>query len=279
MSYTDKRTMHLSFSKPLVIAILVDTNINYTKTTMKSLIVILFLLPSLVFGQQFLWSTAQEGELKDNDVTLIPIENVTDRVLSYYDFYEYYNDLSGFSKDGFEEFLKIDLKTANSIQWNSKMAYEEPTAFAFKGNDGRGSFVVILFLQKDNIDLIVFSNDIGQGSISANYGGRGKFVNWLHSFWKYGEKRGTALILEDRRFVVTPHIEDDGKQSDKIAVEIRADREGKIISARAGVRGTTISNNALYEKCERAALEAQLSRHDKAPPIQTGVIVFNFKMK
>lgn len=45
------------------------------------------------------------------------------------------------------------------------------------------------------------------------------------------------------------------------------------------IRGTTISNNALYEKCERAALGAQLNRLDKAPPVQTGVIVFNFKLK
>src|SRR5690554_3589534 len=55
-----------------------------------------------------------------------------------------------------------------------------------------------------------------------------------------------SLSLANRRFVVTPKIEDDGQQSGKIAVEVRVDRDGRIISARAGVRGTTISNNALY---------------------------------
>lgn len=88
-----------------------------------------------------------------------------------------------------------------------------------------------------------------------------------------------ALSLENRRFVVAPKIEDNGQQSGKIAVEVRVDRNGNIVSARAGVRGTTISNNALYEKCERAALGAQLNRLENAPPIQTGVIVFNFKLK
>jgi hypothetical protein len=88
-----------------------------------------------------------------------------------------------------------------------------------------------------------------------------------------------SLSLANRRFVVSPKIEDNGQQSGKIAVEVRVDRDGKIISARAGVRGTTISNNELYEKCERAALGAQLNRLDNAPPVQTGVIVFNFKLK
>lgn len=283
---------------------------------MKNLLVILFMLPSLAFGQQFLWSTAEVGEVKNKDVALIPIENVADKVLSYYDFYEYYYDLSGFSKDGFKEFLKIDPKTANSIQWDSTTQFEKPTAFAFKGNDGRGSFVVVMFMQKENIDLIIFSNDIGRGSVNASYGDREKFSNWFHSFWEYGEKSynhksndplsteylgydsnlelksiispnalytgkigDATLSLENRRFVVAPKIEDDGKKSGKVAVEVRVDREGKIISARAGVRGTTISNSDLYEQCERAALGAQLNRLDKAPPVQTGVIVFNFKLK
>lgn len=88
-----------------------------------------------------------------------------------------------------------------------------------------------------------------------------------------------SLSLENRRFVVSPKIEDNGQQFGKIAVEVRVDRDGKIISARAGVRGTTITNADLFEKCERAALGSQLNRLDKAPPVQTGVIVFNFKLK
>jgi len=103
--------------------------------------------------------------------------------------------------------------------------------------------------------------------LAANYGEGGS---------GFGD---ASLSLENRRFVRPPQIEDNGQQSGKVAVEVVVGRDGEIIQARAGVRGTTISNDALWDKCERAALGAQLNRLDQAPPRQTGVIVFNFKLR
>ncbi len=262
---------------------------------MKNFIAFLFMLPSLAFGQQFLWSTADIGKLKGVDINLVSIESVTDRVLDYYDFYEYYYDLSGFSREGLIELLKKDSKMANSIQWKPTTAFNEPTALAFKSNEGKGSIVIVLFAQKDNIDLILFSNTLGPGAIRKDYVDESKFLSWLKSFWDYEidptDRRSADYVehelrsgfvespvgLENRRFVVPPKIENIGKYSGKVAIEVRVDCDGKVISARAGVRGTTISNNTLYEQCERAVLGTQLNRIDKASPVQTGVIVFNFK--
>jgi len=103
--------------------------------------------------------------------------------------------------------------------------------------------------------------------LAANYGEGGS---------GFGD---ASLSLENRRFVRSPQIEDNGQQSGRVAVEVRVDRDGNIISARAGVRGTTLSNQTLWDKCERAALSAQLNRLEKAPPSQTGVIIFNFKLR
>ncbi|MFB5946720.1 hypothetical protein [Albibacterium profundi] len=260
---------------------------------MKNLLMILFMLPTFVFGQQFLWSTTNDGELKDKNINNISVDAVLDKVLSYYDFYNYYHDMTGFTIDGLKEFIETDPKAAKSIQWKPTMKFDKPTAFAFKGNDGYGSYVIVMLMQQENVDLLMFSNDIGQGVESTNYGHREKFISWFHSFWRYGEisytsEGGDPLLadygyattrLENRRFIVAPKIEDDGEFSGKVAVEIRVDREGKVLSARAGVRGTTISDNALYERCERAVLGAQLNQVEMAPSIQTGVIVFNFKLK
>lgn len=89
----------------------------------------------------------------------------------------------------------------------------------------------------------------------------------------------TSLSLENRRFVIPPRIEDNGQLAGRVAVEITVNRQGVIISARAGVRGSTLSDPVLWAKCEKAAMEAQLNQLEKAPQAQRGVIMFVFKVK
>lgn len=88
-----------------------------------------------------------------------------------------------------------------------------------------------------------------------------------------------SLSLENRRFVSPPRIEDKGQLAGRVAVEITVNRQGTIISARAGVRGSTLSDPSLWDKCEKAALGAQLNQLEKAPQTQRGVIMFVFKVK
>src|SRR3546814_451022 len=113
------------------------------------------MLPCYAFGQQFLWSTTEPAELKDSNVNLIAINHVAEKVMEYYDFYEYYYDLTGFSRDGFNAFLEKNAETANAIQWDPTVTFDGPTAFAFKANYGRGSVVIVMLLQNDNIELAV----------------------------------------------------------------------------------------------------------------------------
>jgi hypothetical protein len=87
------------------------------------------------------------------------------------------------------------------------------------------------------------------------------------------------LSLVRRQFVNFPRIEDDGQSSGKIAVEIRVDRNGEVIYARAGAKGTTLSDLKLWQKCERAVLGARLNQLESAPEVQQGVVVFNFKVR
>lgn len=89
----------------------------------------------------------------------------------------------------------------------------------------------------------------------------------------------TSLSLENRRFITPPRIEDNGQLAGRVAVEITVNRQGTIISARAGVRGSTLNDPVLWEKCEKAALGAQLNQLEKAPQTQRGIIMFVFKVK
>ncbi len=103
--------------------------------------------------------------------------------------------------------------------------------------------------------------------LAANYGSGGSgFGN-------------VALSLKSRRFTNLPRINDEGQLSGKIYVEIRVDKSGEVVYARAGVKGTTLSDQGLWRKCEQAVLGASLNQLESAPDVQIGVVVFNFKVK
>ncbi len=99
----------------------------------------------------------------------------------------------------------------------------------------------------------------------------------------YGEggsgNGGVSLSLASRRFVSLPSIQDEGQSSGKIAVEIRVDKTGIVQYARAGAKGTTLSDLKLWRKCEQAVLGAKLNQLDAAPELQIGTVVFNFKVR
>lgn len=90
---------------------------------------------------------------------------------------------------------------------------------------------------------------------------------------------GVGLSLTSRRFVNKPTIKDDGQKSGKIVVEIRVDKNGIVTSARAGARGTTLTDAVLWDKCEDAAMGSRFNTLESAPETQIGTLVFNFKVK
>jgi hypothetical protein len=82
-----------------------------------------------------------------------------------------------------------------------------------------------------------------------------------------------------RRFtnLVTP--QDDGQKTGKIAVRISINKEGVVVDAVPGVKGTTLQDLDLWAKCKAAVMGARLNQSDAAPDLQVGVVVFNFKVK
>lgn len=87
------------------------------------------------------------------------------------------------------------------------------------------------------------------------------------------------LDLKNRRFLSRPTVQDNGQSSGRVAVEILVDKNGEVVRARAGVKGTTLSDRSLWEKCERAVLGARLNQLESAPDVQIGTVIFNFKVK
>lgn len=62
-------------------------------------------------------------------------------------------------------------------------------------------------------------------------------------------------------------------------MRITINKQGLVVDAVAGVKGTTLQDLDLWAKCKAAVMGARLNQNDAAPDLQVGVVVFNFKVK
>jgi hypothetical protein len=87
----------------------------------------------------------------------------------------------------------------------------------------------------------------------------------------------TPIALRKFTNLVTP--QDDGLKTGKVAVRIKINKSGEVIDATPGVKGTTINDRELWQKCNDAIMDARLTQSESAPDVQIGIVVFNFKVK
>ena len=115
-------------------------------------------------SQQLLWTTASDAKEKK-----IPKSQVIIEILKQYDFYEYYIDATGYTQESFASLLKggngiTGSSSSKNPKVDSRLAgIKEPTIFAWKDNTGTGSLVMVLSIDGDNIDMLVFSNQYERG--------------------------------------------------------------------------------------------------------------------
>lgn len=83
--------------------------------------------------------------------------------------------------------------------------------------------------------------------------------------------------LSGRRFTRLPSFEDDFNENAKVAVDIRVDKNGNVISAVVNPRGTTTTNSTVRSIATRKAMQLKLNAGDEDE--QTGTILFDFKLK
>lgn len=83
--------------------------------------------------------------------------------------------------------------------------------------------------------------------------------------------------LSGRRFTRLPSFEDDFNENAKVAVDIRVDKSGNVISAVVNPRGTTTTNSNVRSIATRKAMQLKLNAGDEDE--QTGTILFDFKLK
>lgn len=109
-------------------------------------------------------------------------------------------------------------------------------------------------------------NPNGDPNASAYYG-TGKGLDGDGNYLLGGRK-----ALNKEKFV------QDCNEAGTVVVSIEVDRSGKVISATAGVRGTTNNSRCLLEPAKRAALATRFNSDDKAPAKQIGKIIYRFSL-
>lgn len=120
-------------------------------------------------------------------------------------------------------------------------------------------------------------NGDGTGNTAGNQGD--KDGDPLASNYGEGGSGFGNKPIELRRFSNLIVPKDDGQKTGKVAIRIYFNKDGQITRANQELRGSTITDTELVNKCIQAVLNSSLSRSDVGKDNQTGVVVFNFKVK
>lgn len=94
-----------------------------------------------------------------------------------------------------------------------------------------------------------------------------------------GSGNGTGGYgLNGRSLVSKGKVPQECNESGRVVVKVVVDRNGKVVSATPGVRGTTNNNPCLLEPAKKTAFMHKWNVDSNAPSQQIGFVVVNFKL-
>ena len=159
---------------------------------------------------------------------------------------------------------KVDDALANLLKGNSK-AGDGTTNNT--GNQGRanGNLNSGNYSNKGSGGGVGNGNGIGSGQGDGS--GSGK-----------GSGSGSGYALGNRKALSKPTPNYTCNEEGKVVVEISVNRSGQVISAKAGVQGTTNTAGCLLSQAKIAALNTKWEPSNDAPDIQIGKIIYNFSL-
>lgn len=125
------------------------------------------------------------------------------------------------------------------------------------------------------------NNGAGQGDGTGNTPGNQGSINGDPNAPNYGEggsgNGNTSIPLS--KFSNVKTITDNSQKTGRIAVRVRVNRDGKVISAQAGVKGTQFIDLNLFRLCEDAIMGANMENMVAGYENRSFTVVFNFKVK
>lgn len=91
-----------------------------------------------------------------------------------------------------------------------------------------------------------------------------------------GKGGGVSFSLTGRRWMRTPTISDQSQETGKVVVDITVDKDGNVVSAIPGGRGSTTTSSYLFRLAKEAAMKAKFNSSPEGADIQRGTITFVF---
>jgi hypothetical protein len=93
-----------------------------------------------------------------------------------------------------------------------------------------------------------------------------------------GSGNGTGYSLGNRKAISKPAPKYTCNETGKVVVEVSVDRNGRTISAIAGIKGSTNTAKCLLDQAKIAAMNTRWDASSDAPEKQVGKIVYNFNL-
>lgn len=91
-----------------------------------------------------------------------------------------------------------------------------------------------------------------------------------------GPGKGVSFSLSGRKMVRTPQINDRSQETGKVVVDITVDKDGNVVAAIPGGRGSTTTSAYLMRLAKDAAMKAKFNPSPEGADIQKGTISFVF---
>lgn len=221
---------------------------------------------------------------------------------------EVFPTLSEFKEKKWENQVKISIDKAQNfkeLEWPNLRWQKEDSNWCFINND---LFPSKIYLESNSLDITFKLPLPNQKEISVAFNDLGIENPYLKDFIFYfaatteneGEDKtpsrdgipsaridyrtGRSLDgngnyqLGGRKAIEKKIFVQKCYESGIVVVSIEVDRNGKVISASPGVRGTTNNSKCLLEPARKMAIETKFNIDPKAPSIQIGKIIYRFSV-
>lgn len=118
----------------------------------------------------------------------------------------------------------------------------------------------------------------GDDDESGVKGGKNGDVNSNKYYGNEGSGSGGNYNLKGRKALTKPIEKPDCQEEGIVVVSIEVDKDGNVIRAIAGVKGSTNTAPCLLKPAKAAAMKTKWNPDDKAPNKQRGTIIYKFSL-
>ena len=94
-----------------------------------------------------------------------------------------------------------------------------------------------------------------------------------------GNNGAPQLGMSGRKIIFFPTILDNSQKTGRVVVNIKVDKQGNVIWAKATQKGSTTTDSYLFQLAEEAALKTKVNDDPTAAEEQFGTITYSFRVK